>query len=431
MNRLLLIFIFLFTSTIIFAQNAPFRFKVLDEKTNEAISYCYLVVKGKSTSVQADQAGMIAVRIEMTDTLVIYQVGYFLKRIAASEIIKNMVFLKSKNLVLEEVTITSRNIDTLQNNNNIVFLDFDFYDDFILALVNKGKKRNVLWLLDLNGNRIVEKVLNIKTEIIFKDCFENIHLISDDSLYQIYYDYQNISLLPPFHISSYNNFLKPCECHHGNSTIFKAKTYRQLKNTYWLYNNKEKTIMASVADSSAIRGFNMDYNINYFLGIRRQGMGYGTSVTEIYKNIDKYREELVLPQSYTSLLSGVESELKRIDSNFVLFDYTNNLRYTFSMKGVLLERIDLNNFSKISPQLNIDYDSKNYIFSSLNQKGELCLYKYDQNKNNFTHKYEIGNFYFIKNFKIKENFIYFINKEKGGDFTKTKIIKKFIVWTKI
>ncbi|MGZ3898965.1 MAG: carboxypeptidase-like regulatory domain-containing protein [Bacteroidia bacterium] len=413
------------------AQTESLSFRVLDSKTKTPIQFCYVVVQGKNISVQSDEDGGVKIKANIHDTLVIYQSGYYLKKVTINEInnSNNVVFLKAKDILLEEVVVKAQSIDTFEKDNGIIFLDFEFYDDNILTLISTGNKFNSLLLLDMNGNRISKKNLLVKAETLEKDCFENIHLMAKDSLYQVYYNYKTISLLKGFPIINYYNFVEPCECYFGPRYIFKTVQYRRLKNVYYLYHEKEKPskrVLASVADSSAIKGFNMDYDLNYFLSERRKGYGYRTSVSEINKHIDQYREELPLSPNY--LLWPMESEIKKIDSSFILFDYTNKARYEYSLTGELLNKIQLNDFSGISPKLYIDHDSHNLVFSSTDKNGLLTLFRYDHVSNCFTHKFELKDFHFLTNFKIKDNNIFFINKDRTSNYAGTKIIKEVIVW---
>jgi len=420
----------------LFSQNETIHFKIYDDATKAPIQFGFVLIKGTNISSQSDEFGKVSIKTNAQDTLVIYQLGYQLKKATPFDIEKNnhIVLLKSKNLTLDEVIIKSTKIDTIQASNNTVFIDFDFYDDFILALVDKGGKYNYLQLLDLDGHKISEKKLSIKSEMVFKDCFENNHLVTADSVFQVYYDYKNIILLNPFPISNYYGLLKPCECYHGNKYIFKTKQYRNLKNSYAMYDENKKgvkQIMVTVADSAAIKGFNMDYDINFFLEKRRRGLGYETSVDEIKKHIDELREALLLSTDYTNLLRPIESEIKKIDTNFVLFDYTNKLVYTFSFDGKLNSKNILLDFDDITPKLYIDHDTKNYIFSEIDKIGIVTLFKYDLSKNVFTHKFELENYYFIKKIRVKGDHIYFLNKDKTSDLAKTKILKENISWKKL
>lgn len=434
--RNLFILLFFIFSTSFFSQKNTVSFSVRDADTKNPIAFCYVVVKGKNISSQSNEHGEVNIQAKPLDTLVIYQLGYFVKKTILEKIVneKNTVLLQSKNITLEEVTITAKQTDTIQKTNNTVYLSFDFYDDHILALVNKGRKYNSLLMLDLQGNVITEKQLSIKSEIIFKDCFENIHLLTQDSIFQIYFDYEKISLLKQYPISSYYNFIEPCECFYGTKYVFKLKRYRALKNTYYLLDEEKKQnkkILADIADSSRIRSFNLDYDLNYFLGQRNKGLGYATSVTEILKHIDEYREELILPPEYEQLMPALNSEVKKTSSHFALFDYTNKWLYSYSFDGELTNKIGLTNFEGIHPKANTDHDTRNLIFSKQNKKGILSLYRYDIIKNSFTHNFELEDFYFVHDFKIKGNYLYFIHKDRTNDLTKIKIIKTYIHWQNI
>jgi len=422
-----------FIPTLVFCQKEPLKFRVLDEKDKSPIGFCYVVIKGKNVSSQSDEEGNVQIRAKATDTLVIYQLGYFLKKLTPNEISRdqNIVLLRSKNITLQEVVVSSQKLDTLQGENNIVFLDFSFYDDYILALINKGKKYNSLLLLDADGNKVNEKPLSVKAENLFKDCFGNMHVLTSDSVYQVYYNYQALTLLKPYPLISFYDFLEPCECYDGYTYIFKVRQCRNLKNTYYICEDgkpKSKRILTSIRDSAALCGFQMNYDVNYFLNERRKGTGYATSVTEIMKNIDQYREELVLPSDEQNLLRPLESEMIKIDTVFMLFDYTNKTRYHFSRKGKPGGKALLNDFSGISPKLYIDHDSHYYIFTSLDKNGTLTLYRYDPANNVFTNKFVVKDFYFIKNFEIKGNNLYFIHKDRSSSLTRSKIIKQFISW---
>lgn len=431
--RNIFILLFFIYSTSFFSQKNSVSFFVRDADTKNPISFCYVVVKGKNISSQSNELGEVNIQAKPQDTLVIYQLGYFVKKTILDKIVKekNTVSLQSKNLTLEEVTITTKQTDTIQKNNNTVYLSFDFYDDYILALVNKGRKYNSLLILNLKGDVIAEKQLSIKSEIIFKDCFENIHLLTKDSVFQIYFDYEKISLLKQYPISSYHNFLEPCECFYGTKYVFKLKRYRGLKNTYYLLDEEKKQnkkILANLADSAIIRNFNLDYDLNYFLTQRHKGLGYATSVTEILKHIDDYRQELILSAEYERLMPALNSEVKKTSSHFSLFDYTNRWLYSYSFDGELTSKISLVDFEGIYPKAHTDHDTRNFIFSKQNKKGILTLYRYDLIKNSFTHHFELEDFYFVHDFKIKGNYLYFIHKDRTNDLTKIKIIKTYIHW---
>lgn len=431
MRHFCLLTCILLKAGLVFCQEGLFQFKIKDEQNGLPIRFCYVVVKGSFVSSQSDENGDVSIKTYATDTLVIYQLGYHTRKTTVSQITDNklIVLLRPKNLTLEEVVVNASKTNTLQADNNTTFVDFDFYDDFILALTNKGKKYNSIMLLDMDGKRISENTPALASEKVFKDCFGNIHLICKDSIYQVYYDYNKLSLLRAFPISDYYQVLKPCECNNGHHYIFKIHQYRNLKNAYYMFDDKQhRKLIATIADSNAIKGFNMDFDINYFLSKRRQGQAYGTSVSELNKHIDKLREELVLPAEYANLLRPVDSEAQKVDSFFVLIDYTHKSLILFSESGIKLKELNLNKDINILPKMYYDGEQREIIFSSKNKSGILTLYKFDIAKNKYTHQFIVKDFYFINQMKIKGGNLFFIYKDRSTDMGKHKIVKEPIVW---
>lgn len=433
MLRRVYILLFLIYTSCFLSQN-NFSFTISDLKTKEPIPFSFTIIKGKTTSALSNENGVVNIPCSDSDSLIIYQLGYNLLRTAKIDIEKkrSIVYLTSKDVILDEVVVTSKQVDTFMYKNDVSFIDFEFYDDHILALAARGGRFNSLMILDINGNKLTERKLHFETDKIFKDCFGNLHLIAKDSIYQVYFNYQEIALLPPFHIRNYYAYLKPCECIHFNTYIFKQKQYKDLKDVYFMINEdqgSQKHMIATVADSVAIKGFNMDFDINYFLGLRRNGMGYATSVTELTKHIDELREDIQLPPNY--LLAPVRSEMKKLANSFVLFDYTNKWVHTFSLDGKPYSKLPFVNAYDLKPELYIDHDVKRYIFTSVNKNGLLTLYRYEPLSNTFTHKFELPSFPYAKGSKVKGNTLYFIYKDRKGTTTKTKIIKQNITWQKL
>jgi hypothetical protein len=436
MRCLYLCIFIIVNSALLFAQQSELQFKVIEEGTKTPVQFCFVIVKGTTISSQSDESGNVKIKANNVDTLIVYQLGYFMKKQSMADITGNgyTVQLKLKSVNLNEVVITTQKTQILQATNNTFFLAFEFYDDFILALADKGERYNSLMLMDMAGNKIAEKKLHIKTESLFKDCLGNIHLLTEDSIHQVYYNYKDVTLLKPFHISNYYNTLKPCECYSGHKYIFKIRQYRNLKNAYYMIDDEIKANnqwIITVADSAAIKGFNTDFDINYFLEQRRRGVGYFTNISELKKNIDYLREELILSENYNNLIRPVNSEMKKTDSAFVLLDYTNKQIYHFSLEGKQKDCLSLNNSVNISPKMIYDDDYKQMIFSQTNKKGIVTLYRFDLKSNTFTHKFEIKKFYFISDFKIKGGNLYFIYKDRQSSLTQSKIIKESIFWEAI
>lgn len=427
--------VILFSSSLS-GQITEYTIHIVDQAALEPLFQSYALVKGKNISALSDENGRLTIKAQSADTLVIYQSGYQLKRIRVTDLSRNnfRIGLTRKSISLEEVTVTSNKITRMREQDFTVFLDFQFYDDLILALINKGGKYNSLLVLDEFGNTQAELPLRVKSEKLFKDCLDNIQVITADSVYQVYYNYHTIRLLAGYPISDYYQNIAPCECQLGNSYIFKEVRYQNLRNTYWFYDARTSIYeqLVAVADSLSVRNFEMDFDIQYFLAIRRRGAGYAYRVSDLNKYIEKFREELALQDDYLSTLKPMESEFRKLGNQFLLFDYTHHQLSYFSHKGKLEKRVSLPDLKGIYPKVYIDPDNNTCVFTERNRNtGALKLYKYDSQTNALRQQFKLPDYTFVQNYKVKGNYLYFIAKIRERDDIKTKLVKVLIEWERI
>jgi len=259
-HKSIIFLLIFFLSITSYSQSQLLEFKIVDSQTAQPIQYCFTVVKGKNENSISNDKGEIKIKVVLNDTLIISQLGYFTTYISLADILKlnGIVKIKAKNYNLDEVIIKSTKLDTFQPKTLTTVLDFNFYDDLLIVLANKNEKYNTLQVFDLQGNLIAERKLKIKSEALIKDCFENIHIANKDSVYQVYYNYEELLIYKPYSKRTFNEILAPCECVYGEHLVFKVKEYRKLKNSYFLYANKKRKTIASIADSMAIKEFKMD-----------------------------------------------------------------------------------------------------------------------------------------------------------------------------
>ncbi len=398
---------------------------VSDESTRQPVPFASVVLKGSDVSASADEKGFFEIRCpaDRPATLIFYNIGYETKEVVATPgKTPLVVLLVAKAYLLGEVDVVSKKAQVIQEESHTEFLDFDFYDNLVLALVNKGGNRNHVQIIDPDGKLVAEKKAPVNTEKIVRDCFGNLHLLSRDSSYQVYYNYVDIGYLPGYPIAVYNQMVAPCECHYGDLFYLKYKAYRQLKNLYYMVDLKhpqEKKPLATIADSSAIKGFNEDYDMRYFLELRRRTGSYATSVDEIKKNIDLLREQLPLPAGYNALLHPVSSTIFNFGKNIFLVDFTGRCIYRYMCPDSLVKKETTGYLSDVEPEVIIDADTRSFYFRQ-EKNAITTLTKYDENGTgkNIT----INAYAFAKNIKVKSGYIYFLYKDPLGQSPR-KIIK--------
>jgi len=414
------------------AQTNSFEIKgeVIDSLTSDPIVDAVVTLKGSQQNVFTNKKGAFTLRSETKEgTIVIYQLGY-----KTGEIIVNagspsyLIKLMPLAFNLNEVVVSSSKYKVVQENNNTSFLSFEFYENFIVALVSKGMsdESNFIQLLNLNGDILLEKKAPKNSERLFKDCLSNVQVITKDSAIQFYYNYKNIFFLAPHSLNDFYANLYRCQLYANGNYYFKDIYYRNLKNVYSYINENvsgKSTYLYTLADSGAIHSINLDLDLQYFLTKRRLSGNPPWDVKTIQENLDQLREKEPLPDKYLNLFRPVESELFKIDTCIYVFDYTNKKICRFTSANQLHLKDSLNFTHALKPRALIDRDFKKVYFLSNDDKS--ILHEYSFEKKQFIAKEKLENFHFVSNFLVKGSVIYFLYKNKTESIHNKLFIYRF------
>ncbi len=406
------------TATMAAQTSYTVKGKVVDATNQAPLAFSAVMLKGTFTSTETNAAGEFTITVnDQNHTLIIFQYGYDTKEqmVSAAEQKDLLISLQAKAYNLTEVVVRDRRTDTLQAGKHTEFLYFEFYDNFLVALVNKGKRYNMVQLLDESGKIVREYKAPEGVESLFKDCLGNVQLLSADSSYQFYYNYETIELLKPYTLELFARTLKPCQCISGDNYYFKEATYKNLKNTYYMINRndlRQKLLFTQVENKDAINAFNTDFDINYFLAQRRKGFGYGMSVEEMQLRIDELRENVPLDEEYLFKLGLIKSDLVKLDSSLLVVDYTHRLLHKHHASGALLKTDSLN-LKGASPFVVQDADLQKLYFVK-EEKGQMSLHEYKNLLAN-SKGLLIEGYRFIKNVRCRNGILYFLNRNSAVD----------------
>jgi len=356
-------------------------------------------------------------------TLIAFQYGYSTAQYTLKKNKPVTIVLQSKSVNLQEIEIAATKTETIQAKNNTIFLAFEFYDNLIVALVNKGNNYNTIQVLNDDGSIVKEKRAPEGVENMMTDCFGNIQLFSATQSHQFYYDYQDITYLPPYPIEEFNTKVLPCQCVFGNYYYFKEVYHRKLKNRYFYISKNnlfDRKVITTVMNKSASDAFDKDYGVKYFLDQRKKGSGYGMSVDEIMARLEELQENVPLDPDYVFRMTPAESELVKRDSFLLVIDYSNKLikRYNFLGKYLKQDTLHLNS---IHPRSIVDLDTHKMYFIT-DKKGAFVLYDYNMYENSLR-KIPIEGFNFIKNLRCRNGYLYFLDRDLANVNTYFKIHK--------
>ncbi len=392
--------------------------KVTDAATGAPLPFAAVMLKGTFISTEANAAGEFTISLtDKSHTLIVFQYGYTTKEQRLSVTGQNglLISMQAKAYNLAEIVVRDKRTDTLQANNHTEFLAFEFYDNFLVALVDKGRRYKLVQLLDEWGKVIKEHKAPEGVNALFKDCLGNVQLLSKDSSYQFYYNYETIEFLPPYSLALFARTLMPCQCISGDNYYFKEVTYKNLKNAYYLINRhdlQKRSLFTRIENTDAINAFNTDYNLNYFLAQRRKGFGYGMPVEDIKSHIDELREDLPLTPDYLFKLNPIKSDLVKLDSSLLVVDYTHRMLYHHHASGTLLKTDSLR-LKGVSPFVLQDADLQTLYFVK-ESNGLMSLYEYRQPLTDVK-ALVIEGYRFIRNVRCRNGTLYFLNRNSAQD----------------
>jgi len=121
---------------------------------------------------------------------------------------------------LAQVEINADLTQLAYNKPKINVIDYVFYEEFLLLLI-KEDKEFLLRLTNENSKTINDILIKKKPKKLFKDCLNNIHIIYQDSIFQVIFSNTNFKIGPSSSINDFNEILLPCIASTNNHLIFK------------------------------------------------------------------------------------------------------------------------------------------------------------------------------------------------------------------
>lgn len=336
MRKILLLIAFL---PLVIKAQVVLRGTVSDSATGERIAFCPFIVKGTTGGGITDDRGNFSITVDkLPATLVFTMTGYQTrqKTVTASEPLR--ILLRPSPFQMRAVTITADPVQTLHAEDAWNFIDFEFYDEYILSLVSmRGRKGQYLVLIDSLGKTVSSMRTDKKADSLQTDCIGNVHLFAADSEWQVFYDYKKLYLLYPNSREQYASTMNPCRCQLGRYYYFSFSSAHGQKLDYyyidWFEQGKYQHFL-SLRDSARIVSFNENYDIRYFLERRRLYQEYPEPVDSIVRHIDEYREHLPLSQMEQRWMSPIASPLAHSAAYVYIADPVDSLLLTFTGAGI-------------------------------------------------------------------------------------------------
>jgi len=204
-NSILALLLLFFASSL-FAQTEGKVFVVealVCDSTGAAIKDVAVYDAKNNVRSITDRDGIARIATRMGETMYLSHLSYKTKsfRIEEKSLIDSedgrkamVIVMQRKTNTLQEVTVTENAPHLAYANKTVWVIDYKVQHDGIYMVAGNGDE-SVLMHLGFEQDTISRKPIAPKFQELYRDAFDNLHLIGPDSTYQIYCDGKQLHLL--------------------------------------------------------------------------------------------------------------------------------------------------------------------------------------------------------------------------------------------
>lgn len=204
--------------------------KVVSAADGSAISFASVQLGKSGKGAITDGNGRFSIHtVSPRNQLVISFLGYQRRVISLESIPEKELIIKltPSSGSLKEVVIRSEREERIVDRPFITVLDYDFIGDNILMATMKFRlNKSQLSLLTPDRDTLCQVNIPGIPSRIFRDCFDNIQLVCEDTVYQVYYDGYEIQLIYPVSLASFEKNLLPCVAQDDDNLYFEVRIGR-------------------------------------------------------------------------------------------------------------------------------------------------------------------------------------------------------------
>jgi len=340
-----------------------------------------------------------------------------------------VVYLNVRYSVLAPVEISSKNTDIVYSKPNYYIYDFAFNKSNVLLLINHKKKNKLLYIDEDNDTL---SILNTNKGIgLIKDCLGNIHVISKDSIYQLYIDEDDfIYSVYSYHFNSYVTQLTPCAASFDSLLLFVKYSKNNQSEIYYYYDSNHKHhVFRKITDESKYnRALIEEYRIKAItekLKLEEKRFGSSGKMAESKPSLEKGRELFQRKALYKFILTTpIYNPTLKINDSLFLFDHVNKRCYVYDNFLILSRFFDIDYCTEKDWAKKLFIDNvTNKVYTKFEKNGKISLKEINLINGSLLKEYKLNDCIFPLKIGVNNGYVYFLQNEIYGDY-KTKLYKQ-------
>jgi hypothetical protein len=411
MPRITAILILLIITLECQSQNPGFVLKgrVFDSKTKAPVSNASIYVNESRNGTTSAADGSYELKVPKTPAIVVISCVGYTRQYFTFTIPQTASFevpLEPSLFEIPEVLVTAKRTPvSISDKQDIYVVDYDFYDNHIILLGNPGKRsaQTLLVMMDRMGKRILKKEIRQGTNL-YRDPFNNLHLLTADTAYQVFFDGKDIKLLYPCDKKEFlDAFPEFLEIYQGK-IILRQYAFDDQALMYYFYNPADTTIQRFWAEATPAIYRKVD---GLMSSIRITPNGKSTSQFDLFN-----ADERFIKMAY---YAPIFCPLQIIRDTLYIFNFTNGTIETYGPRGFPLDTPTAITFHTSDDWQKRLYNDRvtgkiytQFVRNGITELREINL-KTGLLKDQVI---KIPDFPFISKLMVHDGFLYFLYQEK-------------------
>lgn len=298
--------------------------------------------------------------------------------------------------------------EIVYENSKYYILDYNINDEGTFLLVNNLRKYYV-YSMDSNMNVESQILLSFHPKSLFEDCLGHVHIMSEDSMYQVVKLQNDLVIYDRTSIALYYTFYRRCIAHNDIGLVFKAYSNLNQSLVYSQTNNvthQVKTIY-SVEDSTLIRSVRDTRN-------RIAGMAGGNVMGEV--SIDQMKEIRKKEQDinfFNQIVTKPDYHpLFVLNDTTYIFDHLNEKVVLFSDTISKLASYPVSYQKSKNWKKEMYLDKESHNFYAINQVNGIYIFELlDLPSSKINKETAVSKQIFPRKVSVHNGYVYYLYKE--------------------
>jgi hypothetical protein len=368
--------------------------KVLTSENKAPLSNTNISFLGSDYGSVSDQSGSFSFYIDTIPiVMLVSHVGYITKRIYLDGTSNSMTIYLDKDIhELNEVVIQANKIEPFFKDEHFTIRDYEIDSGMVYLLVYRNRvSQEELICRNLEGDTLARSgILNFRPQSLMKDCLGYLHVLSKDSIYQVFRLDKALLMIHSSGLAKFNDVLSNCVASTRQLLFFKKMYNLQQGVQYYGVDRvtRKKQVLTQIVDEKKAKMLRRNPEDAFLLWSSQPD--YLAQLKDMNADRVMSRDEIKQSRglfneySFTSkiLYRPVKSALYIVDKYVCIFDVPGKQLEFYDTAGNFSYKLKINTDlirdGRWSGDIFLD-DKQEKVYTTFDKSSGTGLYRIDLN----------------------------------------------------